>query len=324
MASRPTIIDVAKLAGVSKTTVSRVVRGETKKVGEDSIQRVKKAIETLGYERNFIASSLRTERTFTVMLMIPDITNPFWPEVARGIQDANIDWSKAREKAFLRLATQTRMDGLLINPIHVTKAELLETKISTVILGTRPGFFSFNMVGSDTNDAIKKALTYLFELGHRKIGFLLGKSEYASSSSRYQNVTDFYKSQGLPLNEDYIVDVTFDEVGGMAGIKKLMQLDLKPTAVLASNDLMALGALQEAHKMGYRVPKDISIMGIDDIHAASLTVPSLTTIRKQKYQIGQRAAEILLERMNSDKEGAPIVEKIPCTLVIRNSTHALL
>ena len=195
MASRPTIIDVAKLAGLSKTTVSRVINGDTSKVSDASIKRVQEAIETLGYEYNSIASSLRTARSNVVMLMIPDITNPFWPEVARGIQDAmdlagysvvfaNIDWKQTREKEFLRIAMRTRVDGILINPIQVSEEEILSTRIPSVILGIRSGYANIDMVGSDSFNATFQALEYLYQLGHRRIGFLMGKSEISSSSSR--------------------------------------------------------------------------------------------------------------------------------------------
>lgn len=333
MVSRPTIIDVARVAGVSKTTVSRVVNNDTRKVSDETVERVLKAITSLGYEHNSVARSLRTDRTNIVMLMIPDITNPFWPEVARGIQDtmdkagysvvfANIDWNKNRETEFLHIAMRTRVDGILINPIHITEEQILSTSIPTIILGTRPGFKALDMVGSDTSLAIHKALEYLLRIGHQKIGYLLGRSETGSSRYRQESFLKFFADRNLPVNPQHMVEVTFDNHGGQHGMKRLLELPEIPTAVIASNDLIALGALQVSNEMGYQVPKDISIMGIDDIYAASLSIPALTTMRKQKYEIGQKAAEILITRMGpgDEKPAHPSEIRFPCHLIVRGST----
>ena len=332
MRSRPTIIDVAQLAGVSKTTVSRVVNGEVNKVSEETLGKVQRAIDALGYIQNTIASSLRTDRTNMVMLMIPDITNPFWPEVARGIQDlmgregysvvfANNDWNSEHEVEYLNSARRNRLDGILINPIRVTEAEILASHIPTVIMGLREGYPNIDMVGSDSYSATQKALEYLTRLGHQRIGFLLGQSVHSSMRSRLGSYNDFFERNGISPDERLVVPVTFDNSGGVNGMKKLLELEPPPSSVLASNDLIAIGALHVAAQMGYRVPEDISIMGIDDIYAASLTIPPLTTVRKQKYETGSQAARLLLERM----QGKGLTEtqrvKIPCQLVVRGSTR---
>jgi len=331
MRARPTIIDVAHLAGVSKTTVSRVVNGELDKVSEDTLGKVQRAIDSLGYIQNTIASSLRTDRTNIVMLMIPDITNPFWPEVARGIQDlmgregysvvfANNDWIGEHEVEYLYTARRNRLDGLLINPIRVTQEQILASQIPTVIMGLRDGYPDIDMVGSDSYSAAQKALEYLTRLGHQRIGLLLGQSVYSSTHSRLGSYYDFLERSGIPLDERLVVSVTFDNAGGVNGMRRLLELEPHPTAVLASNDLIAIGALHVAAEMGYRIPEDISIMGIDDIYAASVTIPPLTTVRKQKYELGCQAARLLLDRIQSKGPPEPQKVKIPCQLVVRGST----
>ncbi len=331
MNPRPTIIDVAQLAGVSKTTVSRVVNGQVDKVSEETLGKVQQAIADLGYIQNTIASSLRTERTNIVMLMIPDITNPFWPEVARGIQDrmgeegysvvfANSDWNGKYEADYLDKARRNRLDGLLINPIQVTEREILASQIPTVIMGLRDEYPRIDMVGSDSYGATQKALEYLTRLGHQRIGLLLGQSMHSSMRSRLNSYNEFFERNGIALNENWVAPVSFDNAGGMNGMKQLLELDPCPTAVLASNDLIAIGALHVAAEMGYRIPEDISIMGIDDIYAASVTIPPLTTIRKQKYEMGRQAASLLLERMQGGGPEGPRVVKIPCQLIVRGST----
>jgi len=330
MNPRQTIIDVAQLAGVSKTTVSRVVNGEVDKVSQETVDKVRQAIASLGYIQNTIASSLRTERTNIVMLMIPDITNPFWPEVARGIQDlmgregysvvfANNDWSGEHEVDYLEKARRNRFDGLLINPIQVTEKEILVTQIPTVIMGLRDEYPRIDMVGSDSYGATQKALEYLTRLGHQRIGLLLGQSMHSPMRSRLNSYYEFFQRSGISLNEQWIVPVSFDNSGGMNGMKRLLELDPCPMAVLASNDLIAIGALHVAAQMGYRIPENISIIGMDDIYAASVTIPPLTTIRKQKYEMGYQAARLLLERMQEKSLEQPRIVKIPCELIVRGS-----
>jgi LacI family transcriptional regulator len=331
MRSRPTIIDVARLAGVSKTTVSRVVNGEVDKVSEETNLKVKQAIQSLGYVQNTIASSLRTDRTNIILLMIPDITNPFWPEVARGIQDvmgregysvvfANNDWKGEHEVEYLFTARRNRLDGMLINPIRVTEEQILASQIPTVIMGLREGYPNIDMVGSDSYSATQKALEYLTRLGHQRIGLLHGQSLHRSIYSRLGSYYDFFESKGITLDEQLVVPVTFDNSGGVKGMKQLLELETPPTAVLASNDLIAIGALHMAAETGYRIPADLSIMGIDDIYAASWTIPPLTSVRKQKYETGSQAARLLLERMQGKGPQEPQKVKIPCELVVRAST----
>jgi len=334
MKTRPTIIDVAECAGVSKTTVSRVVNGELDKVTEETVQKVQAAIRKLGYVQNTIASSLRTDRTNIVMLMIPDITNPFWPDVARGIQDVmgrqgysvvfgNSDWSGEREVDFLRTARRNRIGGILINPIKVTEAELLESQIPAVVIGNREGYPNLDMVGSDSYTATQKALEYLFRLGHRRIGLLLGQSVVSSTQLRLDSFHHFFEKSGMPLDPELVLQVPFDHAGGMNGMRQLLDLSTPPTAVLGANDLIAIGAMHAAVEMGYRVPDNISIMGIDDIYVSSLMIPALTTMRKQKYELGQQSARLLLERMNGVAVAEARKIRLACQLVVRGSTAPL-
>ncbi len=312
MKARPTIIDVAQLAGVSKTTVSRVVNGDIRKVSQATIDKVKWAIEHLGYEQNTVASSLRTDKTNIVMLSIPDINNPFWPEVARGIQDfmelqgyvvvfANNDWDPQREIKFLRMARRGRFDGILINPIQVPEKELLSARIPTVIIGNRDGYTNLDNVSSDSYSAVQTAMEHLTGLGHGRIGFLSGISHVSTARSRLSAYRDFLNENNLEKEAELIAYVLYSHEGGMSGMAQLLDLPNPPTAVLASNDVIALGAMHLARERGCRIPDDISIMGIDGIYAASTTLPPLTTIEKQKYELGNQAARLLISRIKRKK-----------------------
>ena len=331
MNDRPTIIDVARHAGVSKSTVSRVISGDGSGVSEATRLRVETAIAEIEYEHNAVASSLRTNRTNTVMLAIPDIANPFWPDVARGVQDvmdgeemavvfANSDWNGQREKAFLRMASRNRFDGMLINPIEVSNDELLGLNIATVLIGSHEDYPDFDTVGSDSYDATCLALDYLTSLGHRHIGLIHGRRHSRPGHSRLRAFLDYGREKHLPVDESYIVDVPFDLEGGKVGLHHLLALPQPPTAVLGANDILALGALQAAHEGEMPVPQALSIVGMDDIFAAATATPPLTTLAKPKYEIGRKAAELLLQRIQGQRRSRPRRHIFSCTLQRRSST----
>ncbi len=315
-AKRPTIKDVARLAGVSKTTVARVVSGERDRVRDTTRDRVLRAVEMLAYERNAVASSLRTDQTFIVALSIPDIMNPFWPEVARGVQDTfeargytvallNSDWDAHREAVHLQTVRRNRFDGLVLNPIRITNAELCALKTPTVLLGSGGDFPDFDSVGSDSAGAVLTALEHLIALGHRRIGLIAGISQRRVSDTRYDGYLEMHRRHALPLDTTLIVRCPYSQGEGAAAMRRLLALERSPTAVLAGNDLLAIGALRAAQQAGLRVPEDLSIIGIDDIAASSTTSPPLTTVAKPKYEIGAQAASLLLDRICARTNAPP-------------------
>ncbi len=305
---RPTIIDVAALAKVSKTTVGRVISGESHSVKAETRQRVLDAIKTLGYERNVIASSMRTDQTFIIALSIPDIMNPFWPEVARGVQDTcesqgytvvllNSDWDAAREDHHLQTVRRNRFDGLILNPIAISNDALKSLGTPAVLLGSGQFYPAFDSVGSDSVAAVMMALEHLYALGHRRIGLIAGISQQQSTDSRYSAYIAFCKRRRLPVDERLVIHCSYAQEAGSDAVLQFLALEQPPTAICAGNDSIAIGALLGAQQAGCRVPRDLSIIGIDDISAASTTPPPLTTVAKPKYQIGIKAATFLLERV---------------------------
>jgi LacI family transcriptional regulator len=331
MSRRPTIIDVARVAGVSKSTVSRVIRGNDSLVSEATHAKVLEAIEQLGYERNAVAGSLRTNQTFTIALVIPDIVNPFWPEVARGVQDvlspegyalvlACSDWDEQREREYLAMARRNRFDGLMVNPAGLTNRELKAAGMPIVVLGLGGGPFEFDAVGSDSYTGTTIALDYLLELGHRRIGMISGQSNRMTRSSRLASYLDFHRDRALAIDDQLIVECPFDQECGRQSMQQILVASPPPTAVFAANDILAIGALHAIHEAGLRVPEDISIIGMDDIYAVSVTTPPLTTIAKHKYDTGRQAATFLLERMQGPAPPEPRRHEEACRLVIRGST----
>ncbi|MDX1416148.1 MAG: LacI family DNA-binding transcriptional regulator [Candidatus Promineifilaceae bacterium] len=316
MKRRPTIIDVAAKAGVSKTTVSRVVSGDGARVRDETRSRVLEAIEELGYTHNAVASSLRTDRTHIIMLAIPDITNPFWPAVARGVQDemevggysvvfANSDWDDQREKMFLKMARRNRFDAILINPVRVSNDELKATGLATVVLGSHEDYPDFDIVGTDSHSGTYQALEHLYELGHRRIGLIRGRRQSRPGHSRLLGYKDFHRTHGLVYDPSLVIQVPFDEEGGREALRRLINSSEPPTAVVAANDILAIGVLQEVHEVGLRIPEQLSIVGMDDIRAASATTPPLTTVAKPKYEMGRQAARFLLDRLHNRPDFGP-------------------
>ncbi|WP_162909726.1 LacI family DNA-binding transcriptional regulator [Aggregatilinea lenta] len=330
---QPTIKDVARLAGVSKTTVGRVISGEQDRVSEDTRSRVHAAIQMLGYERNSIASSLRTDQTFIVALSIPDIMNPFWPEVARGVQDTfevqgytvallNSDWDATREANHLQTVRRNRFDGIVLNPIKITNNELKSLSTPAVLLGSGDDYPDFDSVGSNSAGAVYTAMRHLIELGHTRIGLIAGVSQRSHRDMRYQCYADMHYQAGLALDESLVVRAPYSRTGGADAMRQLLSLPHPPTAVLAGNDILAIGALLAAQGAGLTVPVDLSIIGIDDIYAAATTSPPLTTVAKPKYEIGVQAANLLLEKIRGVKHDVPQKLLLDGHLQIRQTTSA--
>jgi DNA-binding LacI/PurR family transcriptional regulator len=330
MSNKTTIIEVARAAGVSKSTVSRVLLGGNQ-VKEETKALILNTIDRLGYERNNIASSMRTDRTWMIMLATPDIANPFWSEVARGVQDtveqqgysvvlANSDWDASREQRFLSTARRNRFDALVINPAAVSERDLLAHGAPIVILGLRDDFSALDMVGSDSYSGTMTALDHLYDLGHRRIGFIRGKHRSGRGHARHRAFNDFLNHHMLPADPSLIVEAPFDLAGGQRAAVTLLQRPDRPSAIFAANDVLALGAMQTARELGLDIPGDLSVVGMDDIYAAATAIPPLTTVAKAKYDTGAMAARFLLDRLNSASAITPRRHVVPCHLVVRGST----
>ncbi len=332
MPKSPTILDVARTAGVSKSTVSRVLQGDDASVAKGTRDQVLDAMQSLGYAHNAVASNLRRNRTYMVLLLIPNIDNPFWPGVARGLQDrisrvgysvvfANSDWDLAQEQAILEMARRNRFDAIAINPAYVQPAELHKLDVPVVILGLRRNYAAFDCVGSDSYQGTLQALTYLHDLGHRRIGLIWGNR--GSSRSRLRAYQDFHGAHGYAIDETLIVSAPYTLEGGRLATHHFLDLAQPPTAIFAANDVLALATIQVALARGVRVPEALSVVGMDDIESASMSTPLLTTVAKDKYEIGRRAAEMLLNRLDNVAPAEPQRGVVPCTLVERQSAAPL-
>ncbi len=332
---RVTQADVARHANVSQSLVSYVINDNAAiSIPEETRQRILDAMEELGYVPNITARRLRSSKSFTIAGIIPDILNPFYPAFERGIQDVaeqhgydlimyNTEARADKERKCINLLIQGRVDGIVGVFFHVTARDLvtaLEQNIFVVRLEAREkavGTWPLDNIFVDNIAAARTVTTYLIEQGHTHIGMLA--SQDGPSQFRLQGYRDALQEHNLPVNDDLIRIGSFNADGGYETVQQLLELDRRPSAVFASNDLMAMGAMAAIRQAGLSIPDDIAVVGFDDIPAARLVYPALTTIAQPQRQMGQRAAEMLFERLNGSAPDMGRNEQIPYELVIRDS-----
>ncbi|MCC6805133.1 MAG: LacI family DNA-binding transcriptional regulator [Anaerolineae bacterium] len=315
--------------------VSYVLNGNTPvPVSEQARRRIQDAIEQLGYQPNRAARSLRTSKTYTIAAIIPDILNPFYPAFVRGIQDVadengydvitfNTDGLATKERKCIRSMLETRVDGLVAVLFHTSARDLfplLDHNIPVVRLeatekagGARPldNIYLDNVAGA------RVAVRLLIEKGHRRIGLLAGHE--GPSGARLVGYQDALESYSIPVLPELMQRCDFNEEGGYSAMRLLLDLDPPPTAVFASNDLMAMGAYLAIKEAGRRIPDDVAVVGFDNIPTSKLVSPPLTTVDQFQHQVGQRAARMLLERIQERSPASGRSEQQPFQLIIRAS-----
>jgi LacI family transcriptional regulator len=328
-----TIKDVANIAGVSTATVSHVING-TRYVSDEVRDRVLDAMDQMQYQPNALARGLRTKKTNTLALIIPDITNPFFTEFTRGFQDTadkkdfvvivcNTDRQISRERRFLAMMWQQRVGGLALNPSRVKVEDLnhlLRAHIPIVLIGTQIDHPDLDVVMVDAIQGSIDAVEYLYELGHRRIGIVGGLRTTSSGRLRYQGYCQALERCGLPIEEQLITEGEFTYDGGQKCMNELLSDPLPPTAVFATSDVMALGAMRAIEDAGLRIPADISLIGFDDIVDASRVRPSLTTVAQPIYEMGVTSAEILFTRIETKGQFPRKKAVLKHEIVVREST----
>jgi LacI family transcriptional regulator len=329
-----TMRDVARTAGVSIATVSHVIN-HTHYVGPTLKVRVEEAIESLNYRPNKLARALNTKGIPLLALIVPDISNPFWSSVARAVQDVtdkhnysvivcSSDGILDREVRFLRSLTGW-VSGVIFHPYHVSQVtvrEIIGVDLPMVIIGSfkqeaEPAE-NWDHVLSNNLESAQQVITYLMQLGHRRIAFIQGPEGTPTSGHRLAGFRKAFEVAGIPLQESLIVPGDYTREGGRRGMRSLLELLEPPTAVFCANDFSALGALEIAQQKGFRVPEDLSIVGFDDIREASYASPPLTTVRQPPDYVGTITAETLLDRLNGRQKPARI--RIEGSLIRRQST----
>lgn len=324
--------DVAERAGVSVTTVSHVIN-ETRPVSDELRQRVLAAIDELGYQPNVLARSLRRGETHTIGMIVPDSANPFFAELARGIEDTsfehgynlilcNSDGDLDKELIYADVLTEKQVDGILFVAAGVSTDHiraLQERRIPVVIVDREIPDVSVDQVLTDNARGGWLATRHLLELGHRCIGCITGPSDVTPSAERVTGYRQALSEGGIPVDEVLIVKGDFQYESGYRAARQLLARDDPPTAIFACNDLMAVGAISAAVEMGRQVPVNLSVVGFDDVRLASFANPPLTTIVQPKYEMGVLATTMLLERMRNH-DIPPRRRLLDTSLLIRQST----
>jgi LacI family transcriptional regulator len=330
-----TMTDVAKAAGVSIQTISAVINGKSG-ISAATRERVLRVIEELDYHPNMLASSLRSQRSTTIGVLVASITNPFFPGVVRGIEDAaqrngysvflcNTDDDPAKQNSYLRLLRRHRVGGLIaasgtgsVDGQRIVEY-LLDHGVPVVILGNRQGHPRMVALTVDDHIGGYDATAHLLDIGHRRIGIITGPPSHREAKERLEGYFAALRDRSIDADPDLVVPGAFSTAGGQAGAFQLMSLVAPPTAVVAANDLAAIGAIAVAKRLGKRVPEDVAVVGYDDIEMAALYDPPITTIAQPLYEMGTTALEAVLERTRDPKlEGGVIT--FPSRLIVRGST----
>jgi LacI family transcriptional regulator len=338
---RPTQVDVAKLAGVSRATVSYVLNGQANgrdSISEETRQRVLEAVQELSYEPDARAQALRSGETRTIGLIIPDIRNPHFWEHAEGVtqearasgyhlllSDTDLNSEYARD--IFKDLSRRRIDGLIIMGGFIDQSEeakniltmLLKRKLPIVELVDHHVDYEVDTVSSDYRAATEEVMSYLLALQHRRIGMIYGVATPELAADRLQPYHDSLQAAGLPIDQELIARCGPTIEDGYQAALQLLKLPARPTTVIAVNDLLAIGVLRAARDLGLIIPTDLSLVGYDDIHMAKYLVPRLTTISKESIRVGREAVKQLLARIAEPDLPYQKVS-IPPRLIIREST----
>lgn len=327
-----TMRDVARQAGVSISTVSHVINN-SRAVSSGARERVEAAMAELGYKPNALARSLRRQQTHSIGMIIPDSANPFFAEIARGIEDAsfsqnyhvvlcNTEGDLEKQITYTNLLIRNQVAGIVFVAAGISTElveDLQQRQVPLVVVDREVPGVNVDTVLTDHYQGGRLATQHLVDLGHRRIACISAGSELSPSSERLTGYEDVLLENGLPVDEALIVRGDFQYKSGYEAGQKLLSLADPPTAVFAGNDLMAVGCISAVTQQGRRVPDDLSVVGFDDVRLASFTNPPLTTIAQPKREIGKLAVEMLLDRIH-DLHSPARFERLDTELIVRCST----
>jgi LacI family transcriptional regulator len=329
----PTIEDVAAAARVSKTTVSHVLSGK-RPVAAATQAKVRRVIEELGFRPSALARGLTNARSHTVALMVPDVTNPFYPALARGLQDAvrdagllvllaDVGNSGAQERAFLIEAIERRVDGLVLSSFQLTPADLepaVRAGLDIISVGPQLAGGRADIVSADDRQIGADAVDHLADRGHTLIATIAGPADAQPGAGRLEGFRRHMKARGLRVPQSRVAEADFTREGGRVAMERLLKARTAPTAVVCANDLMAIGALDAARAAGLAVPGDLAVIGVDDIDAAALVSPALSTVRVPAREIGHAAGRLLVDRIDGALPAARRTVLVAHDLIQRETT----
>jgi DNA-binding LacI/PurR family transcriptional regulator len=342
----PTVVDIAKLAGVAPMTVSRVIN-DSGYVSAELREKVQRVVDKLEYHPNALARGLKSQRSHVIGILAPDIQNPFSAELAGNIQDvllesgytsflSTTEQSSKRELAALRAFFDHRVAGIVV-ATRETEAgdEELERftrrGLPIVLVGRSSGPSSISRVTADHWKGAYDAVEHLISLGHKHIGYIGGSPGAAGRLRRFQGYCEAMRAHSLEVRDEWIAgpDAEFGpgysrQADGYAAMEHLLSLTERPTAVFARNDFTAMGAMSAARDRGVSIPNDIAIAGFDNVPQSAFTTPPLTTVAQSTAEQGRAAARMLLARIENPAPAPAESETLclDCRLIVRGSTVA--
>jgi LacI family transcriptional regulator len=328
-----TITEVARRAGVSAMTVSRVVN-RSGYASPATRAKVEQAIAELGYVPNAVARHLRSKRSKTIALVVSDITNPFFTTIARGVEDAaalhgyavmfaNTDESESEEIEYLRMLAQRQIDGVLLVPAG-NSAEpfrlLHRQRIPVVVIDRRVAARKVDEVRCDSEQGAYELVRHLIALGHTRIAVITGRRNISTSTDRVVGYERALRDAGLPVSPDLVTYDSFSLEGGYRQVRRILQNDPMPTAIFATNNFLAFGALRALRETNLRIPDDVSLVTFDDLPAEWHDDPFITVLAQPAYELGRQATELLLCRLDGEKRPKRQVVVLPGELIVRRSS----
>lgn len=330
-----TIRDVAKEVNLSVTTVSRVLNNKPD-VSEETKKRVEKAIKKLGYNPNRIARGLVLKKTNSIGLVIPDINNPFFPEIIKGVERTaknlgyslilcNTDNDKKEEEESISLLKSKQVDGIILSLSLENKEvlkELEEQKFPVVQIDRSVKESNYPAITIDNERSAYIATEYLIKNGHTKIGHITGDLDTETAIDRLNGYKQALGDYGLAHNKEWILAGDYSAESGRKQMEEIIKLSKRPTALFFANDLMAFGAYDAIFRHGLRIPEDFSIIGHDNIEITSFIRPGLTTMDQPKYKLGEQAAMNLIKLIENKEQSVPHVV-LKNAMIVRDSVQAV-
>lgn len=326
-----TIQDVAKAAGVSVATVSRVLNNSSSVIPETR-ETVLEAIRKLNYQPNLLGRNLRRMETRMVLVLLPNVSNPFYSRIVKGIEDVahkngytvmlcNTDSDKHREDMYLELLRNRLSDGVIFMESEQGREELIELSkaFPVVQCSEYKENIDVDHISIDNFAAAYKAVTHLISLGHKRIAMISCRNQLISTKKREEGYKKALQDAGIEFDPSLLFYGDYGFKSGLRAGKRIVDLEQKPTGVFAISDVMAIGAIRAFKEAGYRVPEDIGVIGFDDISFASMYDPMLTTVAQPKYDMGCEAMNLLLRKMKGESK-LPVKLTLEHSLKIREST----
>ena len=329
---RVTLQDVADVVGVSRSTVSLVL-SDHPRISRETRRKVLEAVEALGYVYDRRAASLRTKRSYTVGLIITDITNPFYAELTSGIESQLLEANYIallgstsdridNQERFIETMRERGTDGIILCPARGTSADSIESlarQLPTVLITRYLAGLDIDYVGTDNELGARRATEHFIERGHRRIAFIGGPQDSSARRDRLSGLLSSLEKHGMALDASLLMTSPVTRKGGYDAIQALAARGDAPTAVLCYNDVVAFGVMLGLRACGLEPGRDVAVAGFDDVHEASLWNPPLSSVSATLTQMGQQAAALLLQRIEEPAR-PPQQVILPSSLIIRASS----